>query len=194
MKNLNINKAKVFDGVNLSDKDLMLADSKFKAISLRKGALLLQQAEVVKYLYYVVDGCLRTYYIDDNNKEHTLQFGIKDWWVTDYTAYYTSSKALLNIECLKDVKLLRIARLDMEFLYKEIPAIETFVRVKVESAFSSVHLRVLRSLSQSAKERYVSFVETYPNIEKSVKNYHIASYLGITTESLSRIRKEIAIN
>lgn len=194
MKNSRINKAEIFTGVSFSEEDVVLVDKVMTVERLAKGTMLLKESEIVNYIYYVIDGCLRTYYIDQNDKEHTLQFGIKDWWVTDYTAYYSSSKALLNIECLKDVVLLRISRLDMEMLYRVIPGVESFVRVKVESAFVGLQLRVLRTLSQSAKERYISFVESYPNIQRSVKNYHIASYLGITTESLSRIRKEIAIH
>lgn len=194
MKNSRINKAEIFTGVSFSEEDVVLVDKVMSVERLAKGTMLLKESEIVNYIYYVIDGCLRTYYIDQNDKEHTLQFGIKDWWVTDYTAYYSSSKALLNIECLKDVVLLRISRLDMEMLYRVIPGVESFVRVKVESAFVGLQLRVLRTLSQSAKERYISFVESYPNIQRSVKNYHIASYLGITTESLSRIRKEIAIH
>lgn len=193
MRNSRINKAEIFTGVSFSEEDVVLVDKVMTVERLAKGTMLLKESEIVNYIYYVIDGCLRTYYIDQNDKEHTLQFGIKDWWVTDYTAYYSSSKALLNIECLKDVVLLRISRLDMEMLYRVIPGVESFVRVKVESAFVGLQLRVLRTLSQSAKERYISFVESYPNIQRSVKNYHIASYLGITTESLSRIRKEIAI-
>ncbi len=194
MRNSRINKAEIFTGVSFSEEDVVLVDKVMTVERLAKGTMLLKESEIVNYIYYVIDGCLRTYYIDQNDKEHTLQFGIKDWWVTDYTAYYSSSKALLNIECLKDVVLLRISRLDMEMLYRVIPGVESFVRVKVESAFVGLQLRVLRTLSQSAKERYISFVESYPNIQRSVKNYHIASYLGITTESLSRIRKEIAIH
>lgn len=194
MRNSRINKAEIFTGVSFSEEDVVLVDKVMTVERLAKGTMLLKESEIVNYIYYVIDGCLRTYYIDQNDKEHTLQFGIKDWWVTDYTAYYSSSKALLNIECLKDVVLLRISRLDMEMLYRVIPGVESFVRVKVESAFVGLQLRVLRTLAQSAKERYISFVESYPNIQRSVKNYHIASYLGITTESLSRIRKEIAIH
>ena len=80
----------------------------------------------------------------------------------------------------------------MEALYDEVPRLERFFRKKLENGFASFQKRILANLSQSAKERYIAFRTDYPNIEKSVKNYHIASYLGITTESLSRIRKEIA--
>ena len=98
----------------------------------------------------------------------------------------------MNIEVIQDATLYKISKNNMESLFKEIPQLETFFRKKMEKAFSSFQKRILANLSQSAKEKYVSFINTYPNIEQSVKNYHIASYLGITTESLSRIRKELA--
>jgi CRP-like cAMP-binding protein len=140
----------------------------------------------------VSDGCLRTFYIDRDAKEHTLQFAIKDWWISDYTSYFANTKSILSIECIQDATIYKISKKNIESLYIEIPKLETFFRKKLEGAFASFQKRILSSLSQSAKERYASFTQTYPNIEQQVKNYHIASYLGITTESLSRIRKEIA--
>ena len=85
----------------------------------------------------------------------------------------------------------RLSREDKEYLYAQIPKIESFFRKKLERAFAAFQKRILAELSQTAADRYNSFISAYPNIEKSVKNYHIASYLGITTESLSRIRKEL---
>ena len=98
----------------------------------------------------------------------------------------------MYIETIQDATLYKISRKNMEGLFLEIPQLETFFRKKMEKAFTSFQKRILSSLAQSAKERYLTFISTYPNIEQSVKNYHIASYLGITTESLSRIRKELA--
>ncbi len=146
---------------------------------------------MVTHQYFVSSGCLRTYFITTSAKEHTIQFAIKNWWISDYTAYFTNTKSIMSIECIQDATVYKISRKDIEELYLEIPRLETYIRKKLESAFAGFQKRILSNLSQSAKERYVSFKETYPNIEQSVKNYHIASYLGITTESLSRIRREI---
>ena len=121
-----------------------------------------------------------------------MQFAIEDWWISDYTAFFSSTNAIMNIECIQNAELFQISKESMESLFLEIPQLETFFRKKMERAFASFQKRILASLAQPARERYLSFVTTYPNIEQSVKNYHIASYLGITTESLSRIRKENA--
>jgi len=161
-------------------------------LDLKKNSILLKTDEPVINQYYVYSGCLRTYFMDKSGKEHTLQFAIKDWWISDYTAFFSTTKAILNIECIKDATLYKVSRENMEDLYKTFPQLERLFRKKLENAFASFQKRILSNLSQSAQERYLNFMERYPNIEQHIKNYHIASYLGITTESLSRIRKRIA--
>jgi CRP-like cAMP-binding protein len=182
----------IFKTISFSQKEIILVESKFEKLTLIKGGTLLNAGTKVNYQYFICSGCLRTYFIDNSGKEHTIQFAIKDWWISDYTAFFTTSTAIMTIDCIQDAIIYKVSKEDMESLYIEIPQLETFFRKKMEGAFSSFQKRILGSLSQSAKERYTSFIRTYPNIEQSVKNYHIASYLGVTTETLSRIRKEIA--
>ncbi|MBU3012516.1 Crp/Fnr family transcriptional regulator [Polaribacter vadi] len=186
--------SQIFKNVSFSKDEKICIENKLEKLTLKKGTTILKAGDTVFNQYYVFDGCLRTYYIDNSGKEHTLQFAINDWWISDYTAFFTSSKAIMHIETIQNATLYKISKENMEILYKEIPQLETFFRKKMERAFTSFQKRILASLSQSAKERYLSFITTYPNIEQNVKNFHIASYLGITTESLSRIRKEIAQN
>ncbi|PCH76149.1 MAG: hypothetical protein COB98_07025 [Flavobacteriaceae bacterium] len=182
----------IFKGISFSTEETYLIESKLEKIQLNKGIQLLEAGETVVHQYYVQKGCLRTYYVDISGKEHTLQFAIKDWWISDYTAFFSGDKAILNIESIQDTTLYKISKKNMDDLFFEIPKLETFFRKKMERSFASFQKRILSNLAESAKERYVSFVRTYPNIEQRVKNYHIASYLGITTESLSRIRKVLA--
>jgi CRP-like cAMP-binding protein len=183
-----------FKGLNFSEEDIKIIKSVFQEVIVKKGTILLRADEFVDAQYYILDGCLRTYHIDVHGKEHTVQFGIKDWWISDYTAFFTSEKAIMTIEVIQEATLYRIAEKDKEFLYKQIPKIDRFFRIKLERAFGAFQKRILANLSQTATERYLNFMTTYPNIEKNIKNYHIASYLGITTESLSRIRKELSSN
>lgn len=183
--------SEIFKGISFSPKETRQIESKLEEIILKKGITLLKADEPVINQYYVYNGCLRTYFIDRSGKEHTLQFAINDWWISDYTAFFTATKAIMNIESIQDATLYKISKKNMDDLFNEFPQLETFFRKKMERAFASFQKRILASLAQSAKERYVAFISTYPNIEQSVKNYHIASYLGITTESLSRIRKEL---
>lgn len=182
----------IFKELSFSDKQIKLIESVFFKVNFKKGDIILKANDKVDYQYYILEGCLRTYHMDKQGKEHTIQFGIKDWWISDYTAFFSNSNAIMNIEVIQNAILYRISRADKERLYAQIPKIETFFRKKLERAFAAFQKRILSNLSQTATERYLNFIKTYPNIEKSIKNYHIASYLGITTESLSRIRKELS--
>ncbi|MEO1053335.1 MAG: Crp/Fnr family transcriptional regulator [Bacteroidota bacterium] len=184
--------AEVFGGSTFSHEELSALGASLKEIHLKKGDFLLRQGEAVTHTHYVYSGCLRSYFIDESGKDHTLQFAINDWWISDYTALFSKGKAMMTIECIQDAILYRLSRKKMEQLYIDIPAFETFFRKKLEKRIEAFQKRTLDNLALTAKERYLSFIKTYPNIERQVKNYHIASYLGIATESLSRVRKEIA--
>lgn len=182
----------IFNDIQLSIETKVLLDQKLKKIVIKKGEFLLKPEDTVYYQYYVMDGCLRSYFVDDQAKEHTLQFAIKDWWASDYTAFYKQQKAVLYIECIQEATLYRLSRNDMFDFFELQHTIERYFREKTESFISSFQRRIINDLAKPARERYIDFIKSYPNIEQVVKNYHIASYLGITSESLSRIRKEIA--
>ncbi len=184
----------IFKNLIFSEHEIKIIESVFHKINVKKGTILLHSGDTVDAQYYILDGCLRSYHMDTHGKEHTVQFGIKDWWISDYTAFFSSEKSIMTIEVIQDATLYKITKQGKEQLYKQIPKIESFFRIKLESAFAAFQKRILANLSQTASERYLNFMKTYPNIEKNIKNYHIASYLGITTESLSRIRKDLSIN
>ena len=184
----------IFKDLSFSEEQIKIIESVFYKVNYKKGDLILKANDNVDYQYYILEGCLRSYHIDSSGKEHTVQFGIKDWWISDYTAFFSNSKAIMTIEVIQDAIMYRISKEDKEKLYVKIQNIESFFRKKLERAFAAFQKRILSNLSQSATERYLNFIKTYPNIEKSIKNYHIASYLGITTESLSRIRKDLSRN
>ncbi|WP_298731642.1 Crp/Fnr family transcriptional regulator [uncultured Chitinophaga sp.] len=157
-----------------------------------KGRIILSAGQFVPYQYHVYSGCLRTYFIDSSGKEHTIQFAVNDWWISDYTAFFSGERAMFNIDCIHDAVIYRLSKKSMEELYLEVPLIETFFRIKMERFFSTYQKRILSDLAMPAKDKYLIFLQTYPQIERTIKNYHLASYLGITTESLSRIRKELS--
>lgn len=191
MKSNNSIALEIFKNISLSKKEIDFIDSKFEKISLTKGDVLLCSDTQVTNQYYVFSGCLRSFFVNSLGKDHTTQFAVKDWWISDYISFFTEEKSVMTIECLQDAEIYRLSRKDMNSLCEDIPKIETFFRNKMEKAFASFQKRILEYLSLTAKERYIKFITTYPEIEQCVKNYHIASYLGITTESLSRIRKII---
>ncbi|MCP4442808.1 MAG: Crp/Fnr family transcriptional regulator [Aureispira sp.] len=184
----------MFKDITFTEDELHLICNNLKKITLKRREFLLREEEEVNSIHYIHRGCLRTYFIDTSGKEHTLQFAIQGWWISDYIALYAKekTKSVSYIECIKEATLLKISKKDFDNLCEDIPKISHFYIKNLESAFAAFQKRILENLTMSAKERYLNFVNSYPNIEQNVKNYHIASFLGITTESLSRIRKEIA--
>lgn len=162
--------------------------AKEKLIS--KGEKLIHQGQVVNKTYFVTHGCLRSFRLDKNGKEHTLQFAIKDWWISDFIAIYNNELASLNVECLKDSEVVEFNPKDLNEIHSLFPEFEPFQRMNLERHVVSLHKRILNQLELTASERYDLFLEQYPDIEQYIPNYHIASYLGITQQSLSRIRIE----
>ena len=183
----------IFRGVELNKKEIQVLSGKLERLTLDKKDYLLRSGQEIRHLYYVHSGCLRTYFIDIEGKEHTLQFAVKGWWISDYIALFgrTKTNSVSFIECIKKATLFKVTKQDFDQLCHEFPKVSQFHIKNLEAAFSAFQKRILENLTLSAKERYVKFVTTYPNIEQNVKNYHIASFLGITNESLSRIRKEL---
>ncbi|MDB4286303.1 Crp/Fnr family transcriptional regulator, partial [bacterium] len=146
--------------------------------------------QLATFHFFVLNGCLRSYFIDSTGKEHTVTFAIEDWFIGDYTSYFGGEKTILYVECIEDCHLIRIDKLVWESLYHQFPILETYTRKNLERSFATNQKKTINNLSLSAKERYSIFRTTYPDIEQRVKNYHIASYLGIARESLSRVRKD----
>jgi len=155
-----------------------------------KETVLIQQGQNVSKIYFVTDGCLRSYCIDKNGKEHTLQFSIKNWWISDYIAIHNNESATLTVECLKKSTVIEFNAEKLNSIFTPFPEFEPFLRNLLERHVVSLYKRILNQLQLTASERYDLFLEQYPDIEQFTRNYHIASYLGITQESLSRIRVE----
>lgn len=175
--------------ITLTEQEFQGVLGHFESIEPKKGSRLVSHGTIVQHQYFVVKGCLRTFMIDPSGKEHTIQFAIENWWVSDYISYYKGVRSFLTVECLEDCKLLKVGKDDLSRLFDQLPQIERFFRKQLENAFVAFQMRILSGLHQTAQKRYDDFVKSYPDLEKRVKNYQIASYLGITPESLSRLRK-----
>jgi CRP-like cAMP-binding protein len=184
--------SEIFKGIAFTEPETRITESHFEELYPKKGDVLLLPGQPVTHQYFVLSGCLRTYYITDAGKEYTLQFAVTDWWISDYTAFFTGGKSMFYIDCVKDATVCKISKDSMEQLYRQVPQIESFFRVKMERFFASFQKRILADLALTAEEKYLRFIKSYPDIEQHIKNYHLASYLGITTESLSRVRHELA--
>ena len=158
----------------------------------RKDEFIIEQGEFVDTEYYVLKGCIQAFHTSESGDRSVLQFAIEDWWISDFTAFYNGAKAQLSVVCVEDALVLGLQKKHLEELFLRVPKFERFFRIKITRGFLSLKNRILDGLDKNSKQRYLDFCKTYPNIEKRVPNYQIASYLGIKPQSLSRIRKELS--
>ncbi|MGH1388260.1 Crp/Fnr family transcriptional regulator [Kordia sp.] len=155
-----------------------------------KGEVVLSDNSMKKEHIFVASGCLRSFYKTESGKEYTIQFAIENWWISDYITLYTNDKSVVSIESLTASKILIIDKTKVEDFYKKYPQFETFQRKNFEKRIATLQKRILSLLTLTASEKYSQFVNDYSAFEKIIPNYQIASYLGITPQSLSRVRKE----
>ncbi len=151
----------------------------------------MNEGEVCKHISFVNSGCLRQYTIDNKGVEHIIQFAIEDWWVSDLHSFLSGKPATDNIDALEDSEVLLLEKSARDELLNSCPKMEKFFRILIEANHVATNQRISDSLSTSAEERYLNFIKTYPKIFEQVPQNQIASYLGITPQSLSRIRKEL---
>ncbi len=160
---------------------------------LLKGQYFLQQGDVCKFSGFVVSGCTKTFYVDEEGQEHVIMFSVEDWWTSDMGSYISQKPADFNVQCLENTTLIQISYENQEEMLREIPKLERFFRIIIERAFVSSQKRIVRNLSMSAKNRYLHFRNIYPKIEQRIPQYLIASYLGITKEFLSKIKGQLIL-
>ncbi len=159
---------------------------------LRKRQYFLQEGDVCKYQAFVVKGLLRSYTVDEKGSEHILQFASEGWWMADLSSYLTNEPSFLNIDALEDVELLLLTNPSWEQAMKKIPALEHYFRIIIQNHLVSTQKRLLQSLAETAEEKYNRFLATYPECVQRVPQHMVASYVGVTRETLSRIRKQVA--
>ncbi|MCP4520866.1 MAG: Crp/Fnr family transcriptional regulator [Cytophagales bacterium] len=155
-----------------------------------KGEIIISPDKKSRKVYFVMDGCLRSYCIGKDGKEHTLQFAVQNWWIGDFIAVYNNEPHTLTVEAVTKSIVIEFNSKDLDEIFIPFPEFEPFQRKNLELHVVSLHKRILNQLQLTAQERYELFLQQYPDIEQYTPNYHIASYLGITQQSLSRIRAE----
>jgi len=140
---------------------------------------------------YVLKGAFRSYFVDKQGNEHTIQFAVEDWFISDFNSYITQTPASLFVEALEDGIIQQIGYDDVEKLCRTNPKFERFFRLVAQKSFAYAQRRVLSNLGKTAEERYLEFFNMYPHIVQRVPQYALASYLGMSAEFLSKIRKRI---
>lgn len=178
--------------VPISDKEEELICAAFKPLHVNKKDHLLQKGDFSNHMRFVSEGCMKVYSINEEGQEHILQFGISGWWINDLYAYLTQKPASLFIQAITDSLMFQIHRDQLNVLYDEVPMMDRFFRIKTQNGYVALQERTIRSMSLTAEYRYTEFINRYRDMEQQIPQYMIASYLGITPEHLSVIRKKMS--
>ena len=178
--------------ISLTEEEIELFTSLLKQKSLASGEFLLREGDVCKYETFVIKGCLKTYYLDENGFEHIIDFSIEEWWADDLYSLFTQTASKSNIKAIEDTDILQISKRDLELSYQKIPKLERFFRILFQNAYINQREQINLALSASAEERYVLFLKKKPYAEKRFSQKDIASYLGITPQFLSTLKKKLS--
>jgi len=172
----------------LSDEEFDFIFSHFVTKKIKKHAFLIQEGDPVKYEYFVVKGCLKAYRADPKTeKEFVFQFAVEDWWITDREAFFKQEHATINIDCLEDTEVLGITIENREKLIAAMRKYEHFLAVKSNLGYTALQKRLQVMIMGSAKDRYENFIQQYPHLINRIPKSFIASYLGVSRETLSRL-------
>lgn len=141
---------------------------------------------------FIAGGVMRSYYVDENLQEHTLQLGVEEWWINDLQSYLSATPSTLFIQALEDATILRLPKNELDHIMQQHPEISEFFRLKIQAAYVALQERLMLKMTANVVDRYNSFRATYRHIEQRVPQYVVASYLGVTPEFLSTVRKKYA--
>ena len=159
---------------------------------LRKRQFLLQEGDVCKYQAFVEKGVLRSYRVDEKGTDHILQFALEGWWAADLSSYITGEASLFNIEALVDCELLLLSKPSWDTLMERLPKFEHYFRIIIQNHLVATQKRLIQSHTETAEEMYLKFVQAYPACIQRIPQHMIASYIGISRETLSRLRNRLA--
>ena len=178
--------------VSLTDEEAQVFADAFRVANIKKRQFIVQPGFIVKNRNFVLQGAFRAYVVDDEGRDSTIAFAIEDWWITDYNSYILQQSATMFVVALEDSVILEIPYEQEQALKRMNHKFETFFRIRAERTAAFMQQRIIANLTLSAEERYEKFIDRYPQIVQRLPQYALASYLGMTTEFLSRIRNKKA--
>jgi CRP-like cAMP-binding protein len=179
--------------ISLTDEEITFLLSKLTYRKYLKGQYVVQQGDICKSSGFVISGCTKTFFADEEGQEHIVMFSIEEWWTSDMGSFITQKPADFNVQCLVNTEIIQFSYSNQEELFQVIPKLERFFRKIVEKALVASQKRIVRSFSLSAKDQYLFFRKQYPKIEQRIPQYMVASYLGITKEFLSKIKSQLIL-
>ena len=187
METKEILKAHIAEIVTLTDEQFDYFFSHFKKMSFRKGQTIITEGHSVDCEYFVISGCLKCFFINDEQKMFILQFAMSNWWASDYNALYNNTKATINVDCISDSEVLCLTNDNREKLCNELHNVEHFFRWRTNKGYVAAQKRLLSFMNNNAKYRYEELLKLYPELYNIVPKNLIAAYLGVSRETLSRL-------
>nr|WP_315027999.1 Crp/Fnr family transcriptional regulator [uncultured Chryseobacterium sp.] len=179
--------------IDLSEEEYIQFAKSFELKKFKKKEFALKEGEYCLFEGFVLNGCFKIYYLNEKGFEQTLYFAVEEWWITDLDSLINSVPSLLNVEALDDSEVLMISKKDKEALYESMSKVEKLFRIMNQQSSVALQRRILSLTGKTADKRYLEFLEKYPGLEQKLTQQQVASYLGITHEFLSKIRKKISL-
>lgn len=179
--------------IDLSEEEFSQFSGPFQLKSFKKKETVLKEGEYCLFEGFVLNGCFKVYYLNENGFEQTLYFAIEGWWITDIDSLLNDVPSILNIEALMESEVLMISKKNKDALYETMPQIEKLFRIMNQRSSVALQRRILSLTGKTADKRYLEFLDKYPGLEQKLTQQQVASYLGITHEFLSKIRKRISL-
>lgn len=184
---------KLTERVKFSQDELDVIREHLTFKKIRRKQYLLQEGDVCKFIAFVEKGSVRSYTVDEKGTEHIVQFALEGWIICDLYSFLTSEPATYNIDALEDSELVLISKAAHEELLKSFWNYETYIRLEVTNAYVAMQRRITSIISSPLNERYAAFNALYPEIVQRVPQHMIASYMGLTPETLSRVRRRTSL-
>jgi CRP-like cAMP-binding protein len=178
--------------IQLDQNEIEFFVSLVQPKKLKRKEFLLKQGDICKTENFIVKGCLRAYTIDENGLEHIVMFGIEDWWIGDLYSFLTQRPATYFIDAIEDTEILQISKSNLDKLYERVPKFERFFRLILQNAFIAQQQRINQNLTLTAEQRYLGFIEKYPQLEQRLSQKLVSSYLGMTPVFLSMLRRKLS--
>ncbi len=180
--------------IDLTEKEIAFLRSNTNYKKYLKGHYIVQQGAVCKHTNFIISGCTKNFYVDQQGQEHIVTFAIENWWSADLSSFITQTPSDFNVKCIEATEVIQFTYQNQDKIFQNIPKMETLFRKLLEKALVSSQKRIVNNFSLSAKDQYLYFKKQFSTIEQRVPQYMVASYLGITKEFLSKIKTELAKN
>lgn len=176
--------------IALSKEDYDVVASFFQPLTVKKKQNLLEEGQICRHHYFVEKGILRLFYINEKGVEHTTQFALENWWLTDHMSYQNQQPSAFNIQAVETADVLAIGLEEQARLLQQVPAMEKYFRIIYQKAYAANQFRIKYIYDLSSEESYDNFAAKNPGFVQRIPQYLLASYLGFTPEYLSELRRK----